>query len=267
MIDFFSSPIMIRAIIAGLVLSVVAGFYGVFIVQRKMSFLGAGLGHAAFGGIALGLYLGVQPLWIAIPFTLIIASGISWLKRKTLLSTDTVIGIFFSVSVALGIVLLTINPHGSGDAYSYLFGSILAISPTDLWASFGLLLVAGISFITHWGAWAYATFDDEAAEIAGLRTSKDDMLLTVLIALTMVVSIKVVGILLVSAWMVLPAAAARLVSQSFRSMTLIAIGASMLATALGLGLSWVVDLPSGAVIVLVQVILFGIALGAQTKDS
>jgi len=107
MSEFFTMPFLQRALIAGIMVGFLASYYGVFIVQRRMSFLGSGLGHAAFGGVALGLLLNVQPLWVAIPFTVIVSLAISLLREKTKLAADTAIGILFSLSVALGIIFLS----------------------------------------------------------------------------------------------------------------------------------------------------------------
>lgn len=263
MADLLTYPFMQRALMAGLLLSAVAGYYGVFLVQRKLSFLGAGLGHAAFGGIALGLLLGIQPLWIALPFTVLVAAGISWVQNHTRLTGDTAIGIFFSVSVALGILFLSLKSGQQIDAFSYLFGSILSVGSLDVWVSLGLFLVALLTGFTHWAAWAYASFDSEAAEIEGFPVLRHNTLLTSLIAVTIVISVKIVGILLVAAWMVIPAAASRLVSPTFRSMTLMSVAISAFSACLGLVLSFYLDLPSGAIIVLVQSSLFLIALIIQ----
>ena len=258
--EFLVHPFMQRALLAGIMLSALSGYYGVFLVQRKLSFLGAGLGHAAFGGIALGLLLGVQPLWIALPFTVLVAACISWVKSHTRLTGDTAIGIFFSVSVALGILFLSLKSGQQTDAFSYLFGSILSVSNTDVLTSLALFATGILTLWTHWAAWAYASFDEEAALIEGLPVRTHDTLLTALIALTIVLSVKIVGILLVAAWMVIPAAAGRLLSPTFRLMTLGAVAISALSAVVGLYLSYALDLPSGAVIVLVQSAIFGIAL-------
>ena len=258
--EFLVHPFMQRALLAGIMLSALSGYYGVFLVQRKLSFLGAGFGHAAFGGIALGLLLGVQPLWIALPFTVLVAAGISWVKSHTRLTGDTAIGIFFSVSVALGILFLSLKSGQQTDAFSYLFGSILSVSNTDVLTSLALFATGILTLWTHWAAWAYASFDEEAALIEGLPVRTHDTLLTALIALTIVLSVKIVGILLVAAWMVIPAAAGRLLSPTFRLMTLGAVAISALSAVVGLYLSYALDLPSGAVIVLVQSAIFGIAL-------
>ena len=125
MFDLLTLPFMQRALIAGVLIGFLASYYGVFVVQRGLSFLGSGLAHAAFGGVALGLLLESEPLWIAVPFTIIVAIGITWVKNRTELGSDTTIGIFFSVSMALGIIFLYLRKQYSTEAFTYLFGSIL----------------------------------------------------------------------------------------------------------------------------------------------
>lgn len=256
MIDVLMQPFMLRALVAGLLLSALAGYYGVFVVQRRLSFLGAGLGHAAFGGIALGLLLGIQPLWIAIPFTLAVGVGIAWIREHTRLAADTAIGIFFSVSVALGILFLSLSAGRNSDAFSYLFGSLLSVTPADLWVSSLLVLAGMLTMPSLWGDWAYATFDAEAARVSGTPTRGQDTLLIAMLAATIVVSLKVVGILLVAAWVVVPAASARLLASTFGGMTRLAVLIAMATTIVGLVLSVAFDVPTGAMIVLVQTGVF-----------
>ena len=256
MTDFLEPAFMQRALVAGILLSALSAYFGVFVVQKKLSFLGAGLGHAAFGGIAAGLFFSVNPLIVAIPFTVVVALGITWVKTHTRLAGDTSIGIFFSVSVAAGVLFLSMREGATTDAFSYLFGSILAVAPSDLWLA-GCMMVLGLTTLPRmWGRWAYATFDEEAARIDRIPTRRDDLVLSVLLALTIVLSVKVVGILLVAAWLVVPAASARLVAPTFWSMTLLAIAAGMITTVVGLGAAWTIDVPPGATIVLAQVALF-----------
>jgi len=256
MVDVLTQPFMLRALAAGLLLSALAGYYGVFVVQRRLSFLGAGLGHAAFGGIALGLFLGIQPLWIAIPFTLLVGVGIAWIRDNTRLAADTAIGIFFSVSVALGILFLSLSTGRNADAFSYLFGSLLSVTAADLGIS-ALLVGAGLLTLPRlWGDWAYATFDEEAAQVSGTPTRHRDLLLITMLAATIVVSLKVVGILLVAAWIVVPAASARLLAHTFGGMTRLSVALAMASTVIGLVLSVALDAPTGAMIVLVQAVLF-----------
>lgn len=246
---------MVRALIAGVAVGFIASYYGVFVVQRGLSFLGDGLAHAAFGGVALGILLQTEPLWVAVPFTVFVALAITWVRDRTKLGSDTVIGIFFAISMALGIVFLYLSPGFAVDAFAYLFGSILFVSWTDVLI---ILAVAAASLFTFflWGRWSYATFDREMAAADRLPVRRDNYLLSVLIAVTVVASVKLVGIVLVSAFLVIPAATARLVSRGFAAMTFLAVAFGVATAAAGLVASERLDIPSGATIVLTQGALF-----------
>ncbi|MBD3288195.1 metal ABC transporter permease, partial [candidate division KSB1 bacterium] len=220
--EILSLPFMQRALIAGALVGFLASYYGVFVVQRGLSFLGSGLAHAAFGGVALGLLLNQEPLWIAVPFTILVAIGIFWVKTRTQLGNDTAVGIFFSVSMALGIVFLFLKREYTSDAFTYLFGSILAVTTRDIRMTVAVAIITFLTF-PFWRRWAYASFDRELAETDHLSVVKDDYILAVLIAVTVVSAIKVVGIVLIAAFLVIPAATARLLSRTFRSMTILSI--------------------------------------------
>lgn len=259
MIDLLSMPFMQRAFVAGCLVGFLASYFGAFVVQRRLSFLGTGLAHAAFGGVALGLLLQTEPLWIAAPFTALVAVGINWIRTSTGLTGDTAIGIFFSVAVALGVVFLSLRQDYTADAFAYLFGSILAVTVADIWVTV-LVTVLAAALIPMWGRWAYATFDSELAVADGLRVVRHDYLLSVLLAVTVVVAVKVVGILLVAAFLVIPAAAARLLSRTFFAMSIVSVLIGVLSAVAGLLLSYGLDIPSGATIILVQAVLFCLAV-------
>ncbi len=249
---------MQRALAAGLLVGFVSSYFGVFVVQRGLSFLGSGLAHAAFGGVALGLLLGVQPLWVALPFTVIVALAITIVRERTSLSGDTATGIFFAVSVALGVLFLSWKHRYTEDAFALLFGSILAVNTIDLWMSAAVAVLALLS-IPFWGRWAYATFDRDLAEADRLNVRRDDIVLSVLVAVAVVVAVKVVGIMLVAAFLVIPAAAARLAAKTFFAMTLLSIGIGTVSSFAGLVLSYYIDVPSGATIILAQALAFVVA--------
>jgi len=251
MIEMFSLPFMQRALIAGSLIGLVASYYGAFVVQRRMSFLGNGLAHAAFGGVALGLLLDVEPVAVAAIFTVAIALGIPWIQGRTGLASDTAIGIFFSVAMALGIVFLSMRENYTADAFGYLFGDILLITKSDVWAA---AAVAGLTLLTTplWGRWAYATFDRDLAQADRLPVTRDDYLLSVALAVSIVVALKVVGIVLVASFLVIPAAAARLVAPTFAAMTVISMVIGVAGVVLGLMVSWEWNMPSGAAIILVH---------------
>lgn len=258
--EALSLPFMWRALEAGVLVALFASYYGVFVVQRGLSFLGDGLAHAAFGGVALGILLGVeQPLWVAVPFTILVAAAIVWIQERTSLKWDTAIGILFPVSFALGIVFLSLRQEYARDAFAILFGSILAVSHSDLWIA---RAVAAASLLTLplWGRWAYATVDRELARSDKLSTLRDDYILAIAIAVAVVVASKVVGVLLVGAFLVIPSATARLFAKRFSTMTLLSVALGVVSVVLGLLLSYQFDLPSGPTVILTQALFFTVGL-------
>lgn len=255
MVDAVSLAFVQRALLAGVLLGLLGGYFGAFVVQRGLGFLGDGLAHAAFGGVALGLLLNAEPLSIAVPFTVLVALGITWVRERTQLGTDTAIGVLFSVSVALGVVFLSLRDTYSADAFAFLFGSILSVTPTDLWTTGAVGLAALLSW-RMWGRWAYATFDRELARADGLTVGRDDYILSAFLAVSVVVGVKLVGILLITAFLVIPSATARLLASSYARMTWGAMLLGVVSAVVGLILSYVIDVPSGATIVLVQAAFF-----------
>jgi len=255
MLEFISTPFMQRAIIAGILVGFLASYYGVFVVQRGLGFLGSGLAHAAFGGVALGILLNQESLIIAVPFTVLVAIGITYVKNRTNLAGDTTIGIFFSVSMALGIIFIFMKKQYTSDAFNYLFGSILAVTLTDVIAP-AVLIIITLLFSPFWKRWAYSSFDRELAQADRIPVQFDDYLLSILIAVTIVLSIKVVGIVLIAAFLVIPPAASRLIIKSFSKMTVFSIIFGISTAILGLWISYYLDVPSGATIILLQAFLF-----------
>lgn len=260
MFEAFEADFMQRALIVGIIIGLAGSSFGVFVVQKRLGFLGSGLAHAAFGGVALGLLLSIEPLWIAIPFTLIVSQLIIIFKQKTGISADTITGILFSLSVALGMVFLAMMDNYTVDAMTYLFGSILSVSNTDMIISFVLFPVSGIVFILNWKKWAFSTFDRELAYSDKLNVSGHEYLLAFMIALIIVVSVKIIGIILVSAFLVIPAAAARLISSTFANMTILSMITGLVSVLAGIYYSYQLDIPTGASIILVQSLLFIIFL-------
>jgi len=261
MIEILQLEFMQRALIAGVMIGMITGFLGALVIQRKMSFLGSGISHAAFGGVALALLLDVEPMLIAIPFTILIAYLIILLKNRTNLGSDTAIGILFSLAMACGVIFLALKEGYTSDAYSYLFGSILSVFPIDIYITLAMFFLVGLSVVKYWGRWAYSTFDRELALSDGISVERDEYILTMMIALVIVVSIKIVGMLLVGAYLIVPAAAARLLSRTFIQMTIYSIAIGAISSAIGLYLSYLVDLPSGSIIILFQtfiLLVFGI---------
>lgn len=261
MIEALSYPFMQRALAGGALVGFLLSYFGTFVVQRRLAFLGSGLAHAAFGGVALGILLNTQPLWVAVPFTVVAAVGIVAVRERTQLAEDTAIGVFFAVSMAMGIVFLSMTKGYTGDAFAVLYGSILSVTATDLAVTATVAALAVTTF-PMWGVWAYATFDRNLARSDKLPVMLADYVLSIAVAVAIVVAIKVVGILLIAAFLVLPAASARLLSRTFRAMTLWSIALGVSSAVTGLLISYAADLPSGATIILMQAALFLAAMAA-----
>ncbi len=257
--EALSYPFFQRALLAGLFVALLGGLLSPLVVQRRLSFLGDGLSHSVFAGIALGLFLRQEPLLFALPFALLVAMAITYLSARTDLSQDTAIGIFFALSVALGGVFLSQARGFVADPLAYLFGSLLAVAPQDLWALGVLLALASALALRLLGPWAYATFDRTLAQADRLPVGRHDYLFAGLLAVALVVAAKVVGLLLLAAFLVIPGATARLLASTFSGMVLASLLLALLATGLGLFLAFLLDWPSGPSIVLTQAALFALA--------
>ncbi len=264
--EILALPFVHRAAIAGILVGFLGSSFGSLVVQRKMSFMGDGLAHAAFGGVALGLLLNTEPLWIAVPFTLLVSFLISWLKERTKLETDTSIGIFFAVSVALGIVFISMKKDYSTDAFAYLFGSILSVTNADLIITAILSVVVIVVFKLFWSSWAYSAFDRDLAESDRINVRRDEYIFSMLLSLVIVISIKLVGIVLISSFLVIPAATAKLISDTFYKMTINAVIIGVISSLCGLLLSILFDMPSGAIIILSQATVFATVAIVKRKN-
>lgn len=264
MFEWLQFPFMQKALIASVLIGYLAGFFGVFVVQRKMSFLGSGLAHSTFGGVALALYLGLEPLYIAVPFTIGTAILITLVRQKSGLADDATVGIFFALTMAMGILFLSLKKQYTAEANQYLFGSILSVQTIDLVVMGGLVLLSPFAW-RIWSRWAYVTFDRELAMADRVQAKKDDLILSIWLAAVLVVASRLAGIILISAFLVIPAASARLVARTFFSMTLLSIGFAVSGAVVGIVFSFIFDIPGGAMMILVQSALFFILLMGSGK--
>ena len=267
---------MQRALAAGLLVALMSGLLGTFVVQRRLSFLGDGLAHAAFGGMGIGALAVVSfgvletgggwlrhPLWVALPFALVTALGIAYVRDRTDLSSDTAIGVFFAVAVALGVLAFSRIPPDVNLGFNVmdlLFGSILAVRTTELAAIVAAAVVVVTTLGLVWGRLAYATFDDELARTYGVLARRLEYLLFVLAAVLVSVSAVVVGIVLMAADLVIPAAAARLWSRSLAGTSVRAVAIGMTTTLIGVVASFYLDAPTGSAIILTQAAVFVAAI-------
>ncbi len=257
LLDPFHYTFMQHALIAGVAVSAICAVLGVFVVQRGLAFLADGLSHAAFGGIAIGLYLGASvenAVWIAIPFTAAIAIAIGVVLRRTQLRGDVATGVFFSFSFAVGVLFLGLRTaHDrqiSVDAL--LFGNVLLISSQVMWVVLVVSVVALIVTVALWSRLAYAIFDPELARLSGVPVAILEYLLLTTTAVVVVVAVKTVGVVLVSSFVVIPAASARMIGATLAQTTVIALLIGTLGAVVGLFVSYYLVTSSAATIILVH---------------
>ena len=249
---------MRNALIAGLLAAVACGIVGVYVVVKRVVFISGGIAHASFGGIGLGYLLGISPILGAMFFALASALGMGLVTRRVRLPEDTAIGILWAMGMALGIIFIGLTPGYAPDLFSYLFGSILTVPAFDLMLMLILdAIIIALVLLLYKELMALA-FDEEFSTVVGVPAEYLYLLLLCLIALTVVVLIRVVGIILVIALLTIPAALARQFTHSIKKMMLLSILAGTLFTFSGLWLSYWLDLASGATIILVSgvVLLF-----------
>ncbi len=265
MIELLQYTFMQRAILSAGIIGVVCAVIGVYVVLRSMSFIGAGIAHASFGGVALGFLLGINPLFTTIAFCLLTAWGIAFVSEKHKVREDTAVGIFFASTMAFGVLLISFMRGYNADLFGYLFGNILAVSATDLWTSLVLTLAVLATVVFLFKEFLFLTFDAEMAAVTGLPVRGLNLLMITLVALTIVISIKSVGIVLVSALIVTPAAAAHQLTDDFKTMMRLSILFGVGSSWIGLLLSAWLNLASGATIVLTATLLFFICYFISPK--
>src|SRR5512136_735423 len=255
----FAYGFLQRALLAGVLIAVACAVLGVFLILRKDAMIGHGLSHIAFAGVALGLFLNVLPLAAALVVAVAAALAIVKLKGRAGLHGDTAIGIFSSLGMAVGIVLASLARSFNVELMSYLFGDILAIEPLEVWLSIGLAAAVLIAVRLNYDRLLFMTFDRESARAAGVKVGRLDSLLMVLTAVTIVLGMKVAGILLVAALIVIPAAAGLQVASSFRTAVSASAAIAVVAVAGGLGLSVALNIPASAAIVVLCFLAFAVA--------
>ena len=253
--DILAYGFMQRALIAGAMIAVTCSTIGVFLVLRRMSLMGDGLAHISFAGIAGGMFFKVYPLLSALAFTIISALGIQYLKRMKIYG-DAAIAIFFSFGLALGVILISFARGFGTDLFSYLFGSILAVSETDLYFMAALCAVTIGVLLLFYKELFYITFDEDSAEASGIPVEGLNTVLIVLTAIAVVVSMRVVGILLVASFLALPASTALLISKGFRDTMMLSALIALVGSTLGLVAAFYLDIAAGGAIVMVLVCAF-----------
>ena len=253
----FLARAALGAVLASLALSLLSGF----VVLKRMAFAGSGIAHAAFGGVALAVVLGFAPsspgtVVVAVLFSLGLALLVENLSRSGGLPEDSAIGIFYAASMAFGVLVLSFRRGYNVDLFSLLFGNLLALGTGDLALLGALALVVAVGVWRYSGALMAVAFDEDLAVVAGLPVQALNRMLLVLLTLAVILSMKAVGLILVSALLVLPGATALELAWSLRSFVGLSLVFGLVASAVGLTASYALNLASGAAIVLAGTALF-----------
>lgn len=256
-------PFMQRAIIGGVLMGILGGLLGGFVILRQLSFFSHAVGHAALVGIAIGVLLNLNPTWMLLPFTLLFGMAALYLIDRTNLWSDTVLSIILSGALAIGVILTSFIQSYRGNLTGVLFGDILAIDPVDLALTGGLLLVSAVILFSTLPQQILITLNQSVAKVQGIPVQFHRYLFVVLLSLAVAVSIKAIGILLVNAFLVIPASTAKLISTRFTWFLSIAMGLGALSSLVGMLVSAQWNLASGPSIVLIQFLLFLAVLGLQ----
>lgn len=260
MIEILQYSFMKYALISGLFVGVLCPIIGVFLVLKNLSLMADGIAHLSFGGIALGIVLGISPTYMVLLFAILGSLLVNYVMRKVRLYGDTAISMLISAGLAIGITVISLARGISVNINTYLFGSLLAIDRKEL---IGILLLGVpviILILIFYRPLLYITFDEDSAKASGLPVEYLNTLLVVLSAVTIAIAIKVVGILLTSALIVIPVATGIQVSKSFKNTLLSSIIFGIVSVTLGIFLSYYLNIAPGGAIVLVSILIFLLSL-------
>jgi zinc transport system permease protein len=259
-----SEPYMQRALLIALLLGPLCGFLGVFVTARRMAFFSDTVAHSALAGVAMGLALGWDPSWPMLGVSLVVALLILWLKEKTELLTDTIMALLMSGFMAAGVVGFSLLKGFRAELHRYLFGDILSVGPAEVWLALGIFGVVNLVLFTRLSALTLLTVQEELAHVSGLSVRGLNFAFVILLTLVVAISIRLLGIILVTSLLVIPPATARNLATNLRQEILLSLLVGVVGGVGGVLLSYQFDLPCGPTIVLTCVALF---LGSLTFDQ
>jgi len=256
LLELLQFPFMQRAIAGAILMGILGGFLGSFVTLRQLSFFSHAVGHAALVGVALGVLLQLNPTWMLLPFTLAFGLVVLYLIDQTNLSSDTVLSVVLSGALAIGVILSSLIQGYRGNLMGVLFGDILAIDITDLILSSLVLVGSGVFLLPTLQQQILLTLNPTVAQVQGIPVRLYRYAFVVLLSLAVAIAIKAVGVLLVNAFLVIPAATAKLVSHHFSRFLVISVIVGVVSSIVGIMLSGLLNFASGPSIVLVQFLLF-----------
>ena len=257
-LEIFHYSFMVRAFIAGSVIGIIAPLIGSFLVTRRYALMADSLAHISLAGIAVGLLIGVYPVYTALLVTIVSAIIIEWLRSERKISGEIALAMFLSGGLAVAIVLISLARGFNVDLFSYLFGSITTVRNIDLWVMGILGLTVMLTVYFFYEEFLYISFSEEAAKVSGIPVRMLNIVLVVLTAITVSLSMRIVGLLLIGALMVIPVVTAMQIAKSFIQTILYAACFGIISVLSGLFISYYADLAAGGTIVVVSLILFGL---------
>lgn len=253
--NIFEYDFLTNAFIASILSGITCGIVGSYIVTRRIVFLSSGITHASFGGLGIALYAGIDPLLGALSFASVSSVGIEFASRRGGIREDSVVGIIWSMGMAIGALFMSLRPGYATDLTSYLFGNILLVTPENIvWLSI-LTVVLIIGSVVWLRRLMYITFDEEYAKSQGINTTLVAYIMAVVIAISIVLSIKVMGIILLLSLITIPTVIANAVTKDFRLITPLSAIIAVVGNVLGFILSYEYDIPTGSCIIFILVLL------------
>lgn len=254
--QMFSYPFMQRALLAGVLVSLCAALLGVPLVLKRYSMIGDGLSHVSFGALAIAVALGFTPLYFSIPVVIVSAFFLLRIAENSRINSDAAIAVMSASALAVGIVVISLTTGMTTDVDNYMFGSVLAMSSSDVILSVGLSAAVLVLFVLFYHKLFAITFDESFSRATGLRVDLYNTLLSVLTALTIVLGMRMMGAMLISSLIIFPALTAMRLFRSFRAVVLCAGVSSVLCFCVGLTASFLLSTPVGASVVIVNLTVF-----------
>ena len=264
--DILNYEFIRRAIGAGILIAAISSILGVFLVLRRFSLIGDGLAHVTFGSVAVVMLIGVSPMYItlaALPLVMLSSLAILKLTRSKLIQGDAAIGIVSSIGIATGIILVSLSNGYNVDLFSYLFGNILTVTQTELILSLIVFIIVAAAVIIFYDDLLAVTFDEELARTMGVKTNRINLILFILTAVAAVLAMKVAGIMLVSAMLILPPLIALQLSLNFKMTIIAAVFFSILSVICGIITAFWLNLPAGGTIVIINIVFLLLVFGAK----
>ncbi|MCK5684050.1 metal ABC transporter permease [bacterium] len=262
--DLITYKFFLKSLIAAFFASIACGIIGTYIVSRRIVFISGGISHASFGGIGMGYYLGIDPVIGAAVFGVMAAIVVQFMSEHSDIRQDSLIGILWSFGMAIGIIFIYITPGYAPDLMSYLFGDILTVTYLDVLALFAIVILSIFTFTFWYRKILYISFDEEFMKSRGINTRIVNYILICLVALVIVTCIRVVGIILVISLLTVPQAIAELFTDNYSRMIVMSSVFGFSAIVIGLVVSSLLGIPSGATIIFSLVFLFMILKGMQS---